>query len=215
MNISRLQLAARRTVRENVLYLVVTEMFVLFSGLRALHGAVVLSIGRFRFLSYAILVPAGCFAILLIIELFQDASDAKRERAGILIFRGKVGLRVFLFVALTVAFAQDVGTFRQDGHLQIWDLVSTGEVALLAFCCWPRAIEFSNGAISERDLFGGMTSISFSDVTGATFYAQQQWIVVSGKSRSKIIHTPLHADRTQFARQLLLLTGTQVSGLTS
>jgi hypothetical protein len=190
-------------------------MFVLFSGLRVLHGAVLPFIGWFRFLNYAILVPGGSFAILLIIGLFQDASDAKRERAGILIFRGRVGLRVFLVVAVTFVFVLDVGTYRQDGHLQIWDLVSTGEIALLAFCCWPRAIEFSNGAISKRDLFGGMTSISFSDVTGAKFYAQQQWIVVSGKSRGKIIHTQLHAGRPQFARQLLLLTGTQVSGLTS
>jgi len=112
-------------------------------------------------------------------------------------------------------FVLDVGIYRQDGHLQIRDLVPTGTMVLLAFYCWLRVIEFTNGAISQRSVFGRIKSLSFSDLTGAKFDARQQCIIISGKSRAKIVHTPMHAGRQQFARQLLSLTGIQVFGLTS
>jgi hypothetical protein len=111
-------------------------------------------------------------------------------------------------------FVLDVGIYRQDGHLRMWDLAFTGAMALCAFWCWPRVIEFSNGLISQRSVFGGMKSILFSDLTGAKFDARQQCIIISSKSRAKIVHTPMHAGRQQFVRQLSLLTGTQVFGLT-
>lgn len=215
MNISKLQLAARRTIQENFPFLIIMELFVLLFGLRVLDGALVPYIGWYRFLSYAILVPGGYFAVLLIIRLFQDASDAERERAGNLVFRGTVGWRVLLFVSGTSMFAMDVGIYHQMGQLPMWAVASTAAMALLAFYAWPRVIDFTNSAVRQRNTFGGMKSILFSDITDAQFDARQQCIIVSGKGGARIIHTPLHADRQQFVRQLQLLTGTQILGLAS
>jgi hypothetical protein len=161
-----------------------------------------------------VLGPGLYFATLLIIRLAQDAADTKREQDGNLVFSGTIGWRVLLLVVVVFLVVMDTRMYLQNSHLRTWEKVFTAVISLIAFYIWPRPIEFSNGAILQSKILGGVKSILFSDVIGAKYEVRQQCIIISGKNGVTLVHSMLHAGREQFAGQIKLLTGVDVSRLT-
>jgi hypothetical protein len=213
MTQDKLQFTALKVLRENIVMLSLMELFVLVSGLRMVDGAFVPYTNWPYLLGGAAVVPGSYFAILLIIRLFQDAADTKRERDGNVVFSGTIGYRVLFIVVVVFVLVIDTGVYHQNGRLQTWEAVFAAVMGLTVFYAWPRRIEFSNGAIRQNKILGGAKSILFPDVIGAKYDARQQCILISGKNGVTIVHSMVHAGQNQFARQLKSLTGVNVFGL--
>jgi hypothetical protein len=214
MKFDRLQITALKVLRQNFWMFLIAEVFVLHSGLRMVNGALVPYTNWLDLLGGAVLGPGLYFATLLIIRLVQDAADAKRERDGNLVFSGTIGWRVLLLIVVVFLVVMDTRIYLQNGRLQTWENVFTAVMSLTAFYIWPRPIEFSNGAILQSKILGGVKSISFSDVIAARYDVRQQCVIISGKNEVTLVHSMLHAGREQFARQIMRSTGVDVSGLT-
>lgn len=213
MTLDKLQLTAFKVLRNNVVTLLILGLFPFDVGLRVRNGNLVPFTNWPRLLILAVLLPGLYFVILLIVQLTQNAADARRERAGNLVFPGAIGWRVVLFVFVVFLVVIDIGIYRQTGRVQTWEVAFAAAMGLMVLYCWPRPIEFSDGAILQNKTFGGMKSILFSDVVAARYDARQQCIIISGKNGVTLVHSMLHAGRKQFARQLKLLTGVDVFGL--
>lgn len=213
MTQGKLQLTALRVLRENILMLSIIELFVFVAGLRMVNGALVPYTNWPYFLGCAALIPGTYFAIIVIVRLFQDIADAKRERDGNLVFSGTIGYRVLFLVVVVFLLVIETGVYYQNGRLQTWEIAFAAVMDLMVFYAWPRRIEFSSGAIRQNKILGGAKSILFSDVIGAKYDAPQRCILISGKNGVTVVHSMFHAGREQFARQLKSFTGVNVFGL--
>jgi hypothetical protein len=213
MTSDKLKLVALKVLQENMVMLSIMELFILISGLRMVNGIVV-PYTNWRFLmAGAVLVPGSYFAIRFVIQLLQDASDATRERNGNLIYSGTIGYRVLFLAVVLLFLVLSIGEYIQNGHRHIGGIVFDAVMLLLVFYGWPRQIQFSDGAILQRKIIGGMKSILYSDVTGARYDARQQCILISSKNGIRLVHSMFHAGRDQLVLQLKVLTGVTVVGL--
>jgi hypothetical protein len=214
MTLDGLQLTAFTIIRKNIWTLVGLILFVFAVGLKERDGALVPYTSWACLLRWAVLLPGLYFALLLVVRLLQDAADAKREQSGDVVFSGKVGWQLMLLSVVVLFVGLDVAVYRQGDRVPPLEIAVTVGFVLLAFYCWPRTIEFSNGSILQKKALGGTKAIPFADVLSARYDARQQSIIISGKNGITIVHSMFHAGQKQFVRRLGILTGTVVPGLT-
>jgi len=214
MTLDKLQITAFNILRKKALTLFLLGLFPFATGLRVRNGALVPYTNWYALVGIAVMLPALYLSIVLIVAILQDAADAKRERAGSMVFSGAIGWQLLLLFVVIFLVGLEIGIYRQNGQVTAVEVAFALGMGLLAFYCWPRTIEFSGGALQQRKMFGGVKSISFPDILAAKFDAQQKCIIISGKNGVTIVHSMFHASQIQFARQLALLTGAHVLGLT-
>jgi hypothetical protein len=208
----KLQLTALEVFKEDIWILLIIDLLVFTAGLRVQDRTLVPSTNWPFLLSAAVLWPGLYFATHLTLQLLQGAADAERERTGNFVFPGMIGYRV-LFLAVVALFAGlSIDSYYQ-GDRDVAGIVATSAFSLMVFHCWPRSIEFSNGAIRQKRALGGMKEIPFSGISSARFDARWRCIVITGQNGIKIVHSKMHAGQKQFAHQFKLLTGIDISGL--
>lgn len=213
MTLDELRLTAFTILRKNIWTLLVMVLFVFVVGLSERDGALVPYTNWPFLLRWAALLPGLYFAMLLIVQLLQDAADAKREQAGDMVFSGKIGWQLMLLGVVALFAGLVVGVYRQGGRITTIEIAIAVGFGLLAFYSWPRPIEFTNGAISQKRMLGGTKAIQFLDVQSARFDARQQSIIISGKNGVTIVHSMFHAGQKQFVCRLRIQTGTCVTGM--
>jgi hypothetical protein len=215
MTLDRPRRIALAILRKNAPTLIILGLFPFGVGLRGRNGTLVPYTNWPFVIGSAILLPGAYFLLLFIVTVAQDVADARREEAGSITFSGAIGWRLLLAGLVVLAVGLDMGIYRQEGRLTTSEVAFGVGFCLLAFYCWPRTIEFSNGALVQGRMLGGMKSILYSDVTAAKFDVRQQCIVITGRNGVRIVHSMFHAGRKQFARQFELLTGRHILGLTT
>jgi hypothetical protein len=121
----------------------------------------------------------------------RAAGETKFPGSGLIRGLFAVGISVFSYGAVTVAFSPSV---RSDW----WVCVVLGFFAVCALFAWPRTIFVDDLGIRQSGAFGlGLNVIRWDDVDYATDNPEAGGVLVISKTGARIVLSPMHAGRTE------------------
>lgn len=213
MTLDKLKINAAKVVRNSATLLVWMALFPICVGLRTRNGTVSPYTNWLTLTLWTVLLPGVYFSIALTVTMLQETADAVGARQGNNAFGSAIGYELLLGSALMLAVGLGAWQYRDSDPLTGTDISFYAAMVLLVFYSWPRRIQFAGGALVQRNIWGGIKSLSFADIATAKLDARQRCILITGRNGVRIVHSMFHARRAQFARQLEDLTGTRVSDL--
>ncbi len=145
--------------------------------------------------------------VSLALSLFgaEAALGHVKRRAGLLVFRGALMLKVLLVASSLILATISIGVLFEGikETIEYVELLVFLLLIVAAFYYWPVDITISRDRISATKWFGlWKKEIDWADVEYACEYPDEKCVKVLSKSGVAIEHTKFHLDRQYFKQEV-------------